>query len=362
MCDREYNGVDMRLPEEEYIDWTKWLRRLWNKRRLLLKTAIVAIVVGLVIGFSIPREYTTKVILAPESTSSSSLNSVGGLAAVAGISLRTGSGEDALSPELYPDIVSSTPFLTDLFGVRVRDSQGHIDTTLYTYLGDDLHTPWWGMLLALPVKVLHGVQNLFHKEAETASSDTLNTFCLTKQENAVAEILSRRISVSVDKKTGVTTLSVTMQDPLISAALTDTVMRSLQNYVTDYRTNKARHDLAFTEKLYEEAKANYTDAQQKYARFADANQNIVLQSYRAEQERLLNEMNLAYNVYTQMSQQLQMAKAKVQEITPVYTVVQPATVPLKPSRPAKMMILFTCIFLGEAGVMGWILFGKKTFS
>ena len=39
-------------------------------------------------------------------------------------------------------------------------------------------------------------------------------------------------------------------------------------------------------------------------------------SYRAEQERLQNEMNLAYQVYTQVSQQLQMARAEVQEITP----------------------------------------------
>lgn len=52
-----------------------------------------------------------------------------------------------------------------------------------------------------------------------------------------------------------------MQDPLISASLTDTVMHCLQNYITNYRTNKARHDLAFTEKLYKEAKADYEKAQ-----------------------------------------------------------------------------------------------------
>ena len=67
-----------------------------------------------------------------------------------------------------------------------------------------------------------------------------------------------------------------MQDPLISASLTDTVMHCLQNYITNYRTNKARHDLAFTEKLYKEAKADYEKAQKKYATFADANQNVVL--------------------------------------------------------------------------------------
>lgn len=111
-------------------------------------------------------------------------------------------------------------------------------------------------------------------------------------------------------------------------------------------------------KLYGEAKASYESAQKKYANFVDANQNIILLSYRAEQERLQNEMNLAYQVYTQVSQQLQMARAKVQEITPVYTVVQPATVPLKPAKPNKLMILIGFMFLAGVGSVGWILFVK----
>ena len=78
-------------------------------------------------------------------------------------------------------------------------------------------------------------------------------------------------------------------------------MHCLQNYITDYRTNKARHDLAFTEKLFNEAQENYYEAQQKYARFMDGNQNIIMQSFRTEQERLQNEMNLAYGVFTQVS-------------------------------------------------------------
>ena len=116
--------------------------------------------------------------------------------------------------------------------------------------------------------------------------------------------------------------------------------------------------MTLTEKLYGEAKASYEDAQKKYANFVDANQNIILLSYRAEQERLQNEMNLAYQVYTQVSQQLQMARAKVQEITPVYTVVQPATVPLKPAKPNKLMILIGFMFLAGVGSVGWILFVK----
>jgi hypothetical protein len=233
----------------------------------------------------------------------------------------------------------------------VKDQKDKIDTTLYAYLDEYQRGPWWGAITSAPFKALGWVISLFKDKEEEGVAAKTDPFRLTKDEAAIATALSKRISVSVDKKTGVTTLSVTMQDPLIS----DTVMRCLQNYITDYRTNKARHDLAFTEKLYKEAKDNYTAAQSKYASFVDANQNIILLSYRAEQERLQNEMNLAY---TQVAQQLQMAKAKVQEITPVYTVVQPASVPLRPAKPNKVMILIGFIFLAGVGSVGWILFVK----
>ncbi len=343
-------------PEEQEIDLIELAQKVWASRKLAFKACGYAVLVGLVVAFSIPKEYSTSVTLAPETGSGG--GSMGALAAMAGISLGASSGEDALSPELYPDIVSSTPFLIELFDVKVKDQKDKIDTTLYAYLDEYQRGPWWGAITSAPFKALGWVISLFKDKEEEGVAAKTDPFRLTKDEAAIATALSKRISVSVDKKTGVTTLSVTMQDPLISASLTDTVMRCLQNYITDYRTNKARHDLAFTEKLYKEAKDNYTAAQSKYASFVDANQNIILLSYRAEQERLQNEMNLAYNVYTQVVQQLQMAKAKVQEITPVYTVVQPASVPLRPAKPNKVMILIGFIFLAGVGSVGWILFVK----
>lgn len=344
-------------PEEQEIDLIELAKKVWAERKLVFKACGYAALIGLVVAFSIPREYSTSVTLAPESTGKTSGGSMGALDAMVGINMGSSVGEDALYPDLYPDIVSSTPFLTELFDVKVKDDKEKVDTTLYVYLDEHQRAPWWGAIISAPFKVLGWTISLF-KDDEVEGTGTLDPFRLTKDEADIAEALSKRIAVSVDKKTGVTTLTVTMQDPLISASLTDTVMHRLQNYITEYRTNKARHDLAFTEKLYTEAKANYTDAQSKYASFVDANQNIILLSYRAEQERLQNEMSLAYNVYTQVAQQLQMAKAKVQEITPVYTVVQPATVPLRPSKPSKPMILIGFVFLAGVGSVGWILFIK----
>lgn len=346
---------------EQEIDLIELAQKVWMSRRLIFKSCGYAFIIGLIVAFSIPKEYTTSVTLAPESSSKSGSGNMGALAAMAGINLSSSSGEDALSPELYPDIVSSTPFLLELFNIKVKDQKGDLNTTLYNYLDKHQRAPWWGVVMSAPFKALGWAVSLVKDKPAENTAGKLDPFKLTQDESIIADGLSKRIAVAIDKKTGITTLSVTMQDPLISASLTDTVMFRLQKYITDYRTNKARHDLAFAEKLFREAKTNYTEAQKKYATFVDANQNIILFSYRAEQERLQNEMNLAYNVYNQVAQQVQMAKAKVQEITPVYTVVQPATVPLKPVKPNKVMILVGFIFLAVVGSIGWILFVKDLF-
>lgn len=69
--------------------------------------------------------------------------------------------------------------------------------------------------------------------------------------------LKGMISCSVDQETNIITIKVTAQDPLISAVLVDSVSNRLQAFITDYRTSKAKHDLAYTKKLYVEALADY---------------------------------------------------------------------------------------------------------
>lgn len=347
---------------EQEIDLIELAQKVWSGRRFIAKVCGVALLLGLLVAYSIPKEYATSVKLAPETAAKGSSAGMGALAAMAGINLGSSAGEDALSPELYPDIISSTPFLIELFDVQVKPQKKEAQTTLYAYLHEDQKQPWWGTVLSAPFRVLGWGVSLFKESPQENPGAKLDPFNLTQEESEIAQALSNRMAISVDKKSGVTTLTVTMQDPLISAALTDTVMRCLQNYITEYRTNKARHDLAFTEKLYKEAERDYYAAQQKYARYSDGNKDVILQSYRIEQERLSNEVSLTYGVYNQMAQQLQMAKAKVQEITPVYTVVQPATVPLKPIKPNKMMILIGFLFLAAVGSVGWILFLKDLLN
>lgn len=344
--------------EEQEIDLLELAQKVWSERKFILKACGYAVIVGLVIAFSIPKEYTATATIAPEASDNKNSGGLSSLAAMAGINMNTSSGVDAIYPDLYPDIVASTPFITGLFDIPVQDLKEKVDTTLYGYLDEYQRAPWWSIIISAPFKALGWTISLFQEEKVEGSNGKLDPFHLTKDESMLVSDLSKRIGVSVDKKTRLTTITVTMQDPRIAACLTDTVMTRLQNYITEYRTTKAKKDFQFQQGLFERKKKEYEKAQDEYAKFADANKNIILLSYRAEQERLENEMRLAYNVYTSVAQQLQMAEAKVQEITPVYTVVEPATIPIRASKPSKSMILLGLVFLTGVGCVGWILFGR----
>lgn len=356
-CPNAGNQPDENSEEEKEIDLLELAMKLWQKKKQIAIWCLIGAVIGVVVAFSIPREYSTDVKLAPEAGNGQRISGgLGAMAAMVGLGGGTTSGADAVNPTLYPDVVSSVPFLVGLFNVPVEDIDGKTKVTLREYVEEDLKSPWWSGVMGLPFKLI-GLLKGGNDEEEDTGKKT-DTFQLTPQENAVVGVLQKRISASVDTKTSVITISVMMQDPLISATLADTVVNRLREYITTYRTNKARKDLEYAELLNQEAKDNYYQAQQKYADYLDRNQGLILHSAQTTRERLENEATLAFNLYNQTAQQVQVAKAKVQENTPVYTIITPASVPVRPTSPRKPLILIGFVFLAFVACSAWILFGK----
>lgn len=353
---KNYQNPDVQEPENDEIeiDWMEILRKIIAIRKTLYKAAGVGVVLGIIIALSIPKQYTVTVILSPEMGSDDKAS--GGLASLASSFLGTGAtgSPDALNVTLAPDIVASTPFILELFNSKIQTLDGELDTTLVAYL-DEQKSPWFSYIVKAPGIAIESIKSLFSEEADTTS--VLNPFQLTKEESEKVEGLRKAISAEVDKKTAVTTLKITLQDPKVTAIVADSVVGKLQQYIIDYRIKKAKEDCAYLEQLYKERQQEYYDAQSKYAHYFDSNRNIALQSVRAEQERLQNDMNLAYQVYSQVAQQLQVARAKIQEEKPVFAVVEPATVPLQPSGTSRKVILAGIIFLAICGTGAWKLLG-----
>lgn len=252
---------------------------------------------------------------------------------------------------LYPDVVSSVPFITSLFDVEITTKEDGKKMTVQQFMEDETSAPWWSVILGLPGKLI----GLLKSVDEADENHKLDSFQLTQNESLLVEALNQRISAAVDAKTSVVSIDVKMQDPLVSAVLADTVVSRLKEYITAYRTNKAREDLEYAEKLNKEAKDNYYKMQQKYADYLDRNQGIAFHSAQTVKERLANEATLAFNLYNQTAQHVQSAQAKVQETTPVYAIITPPTVPIKPASPKKLLILIGFTFLGFAACAAWIL-------
>lgn len=344
--------------DELQIDWMGILRQVLAIRKKLYKAAAVGVVLGILIALGTPKQYTVSITLSPEMSSGKSGSGLASMAApFLGGSIGSDS-PDALNATLAPDIVASTPFLLELFDARVVSQDKQIDTTFTAYL-DEQKSSWIGYVLKAPGMAISGIKSLFSDKEEKTATIQKGAIELNEKDAAKLEGLRQQIMADVDKKTAITTLSVTLQDPKVTATIADSVVSKLQQYITAYRTSKAKEDCQYLEKLYKERQQEYYDAQQRYARYVDANSNVVFQSTLAERERLQNDMNLAYQVYSQVAQQLQVARAKVQEEKPVFAVVEPAVVPLNPSGTSRKVIVLGFLFLAVAFTGAWELLGKK---
>ena len=345
--------------EEIEIDLMDLLRKVIGIRKKIYKAAGIGLIIGIIVAISIPKQYTVEVTLSPEMGN----NKGGGLSGLAasflGSGVSMGDGTDALNASLSADIVSSTPFLLELSNMKVPVS-GSEKISLSSYL-DEESSPWWSYVIGFPGMVIGGVKSLFIEDEDESiflDKASQGTIELSKKESQKIESLKKKIVASVDKKTSMTSVTATFQDPKVAAVVADSVVKKLQEYIIDYRTSKSKEDCLYLEKLFKERQQEYYVAQKKYADYMDSHDNIILQSVRTEQERLQNDMSLAYQVYSQVASQLQVARAKVQEEKPVFAVVEPAVVPLEPSGTSRKIYVLAFVFLSVGIAIFWNLFGK----
>lgn len=342
--------------KEVEIDLLELAKKLWSGKWFILKFGLFGAVIGLIIAFSIPKKYTSSVLIATESQNSSGSGNVSALASLAGINLNASAG-DIFTPAIYPEVLNSTPFIQELLKIRVVDVTQSVDTTLYEYLRSGQKKAWWSYILQIP-----SLMNL--STSDDVSDDLIekDKYFLSKGEISTINYLRSMYSINTDKKTALTTLEVSSQSSKISAFLADTIMSYLQHYIIVQRTKKAKLDLSNSEALYDQAKLNYYKSQQNLALFVDGNQNVISAKYRINQERLQNEVNLAYSVYNQMAQQVQMNRIKVQDDTPVFTIIQPAVQFLYPIFPNKKLIIVVCVLLFSLLSSSYILINEIVFK
>lgn len=324
--------------EEVEIDLLGLGKKLWDNKKFIIKCSIIGAVVGLVIAFSIPKEYTTTVVLTTGSGESAK-GGMGALASMAGINLGGSMVDELLSPDIYPDILNSTPFTSKLLDTKIVNTESKINTSLYLYLKNNQKKAWWSYILGAPSMMIS------YFTTPKNNQPTSNKYYISREKLRITKRLTDSYSINTDKKTGITTLKTSFQNPSIAALVADTLTSYLQQYVIAERTKKAKADLDNTIRLYSQAQVEYYKSQEKLAKFIDSNRNITSARYAVNQEKIQNETNLAYSVYTQMAQQVQMNEIRVQNETPVFTIIHPPLAPIDPSSPNKLAILIFFSFM-----------------
>ena len=347
--------------DEPEIDIMELISKLWKKRSMIIKWCIAGAIIGLVVGFSIPKTYTASVTLAPEMQQKTS-SGVSSIASMMGVNLNN--SVDAISVEMFPDVVHSTPFIFELFDLPVTFEHKDIvvNTTLIDYMLEYQKSPWWTPILKFPFKALGWCIDLVtpgDEEEEDSVGGALNPNNLPKKERGVVKFFAENIMVNVDKKSFKTQMSLEMQDPVVVATVMEAITENLKDYMSDYRTSKARQDVDNLQVIADLRKADYYKAQHAYANYIDSNKNVSLQSAQVERERLQQEMNLAYQVYSQVATNLEGARIQAEQAKPVFVIIDPVTIPIKKTAPskAKMLVIFT--FLAGCISAAWVLFGDE---
>lgn len=326
--------------KSEYIELGGIIEKIGKNKKLFYKTIPIAMILSYLYIICVPRYYTAETTVVPELGNASMDGTIGNIASMFGVDLGSQS-LDAISPLLYPNLLEDDGFISELFPVKVtfNDKDDHpMTTTYYDYIAKHQKYAWWTVAISF-------VTNLISSDKKDGTLNaTAVPYYFDKRQNDIAGALRSNISINVDKRTSIITITVKDQDAKICKNMADTVRVNLLNFITRYRTKKATIDLEHYKSLMIQAKMEYNDAVKRYSGIVDSNQNVVLQSVHSKQDVAENEMQMKYDSYMALEKQYEMAKVKVQERTPAFTMLKGASVPIKPAGPKRMFfVIFICI-------------------
>lgn len=344
------NNQDKADPEKvEELSFLEILQLIWGKRRFIIKSLIVFIVAGLVIAFTTPKEWSVSSQLIPEGADFSGIgSSLGGFAKLAGVNLQQ-DGEQGLNPEIYPDIVKSTPFLLELMSQKYDFKGCSCELTAEEYFTDYIKTSLFTKALKVPFMLL-GTFSSSAEVPENVIKDKEGNIILSpsRSQYDIMELLIDRVSASVDEDTGVLSVRVEMQDPVVAASMAQFTIDYLSEYVTRYVLGNEQRKKTFIETQVAAKEREFMEIQEALAVFRDRNQGALNNRAKTELDNLESRYNLEFDLLSGLKQQLAEAEIRVEEKTPVLTVLEPVKVPILRSKPKRAITMIIFAFLGVA--------------
>jgi len=351
--------------EDDSIDLIALLKQIYQGRKLIILSALAAAVLGVVVALATPNTYISGATFIPQTGGDSKpSSSLSGLASLAGISLGGMGGGSDIPPMLYPQIISSVPYKLDLLDEAIEvDSQIMV---LSDYLGDDSGSSVLGTIkkytIGLPGTILSALRG---STSETVTATDGELYQISKDDRKLFEALNTKLVLSLNEKEGFVTLEFSDEKKYIAAQVAEIAKELLQERIIEFKNQSARELLDFTTKQYQANKASYETLQDSIAIFKDQNLNISSSLYQNRLDRLERELSISSSVVEQLASQVEQAKLQVNKDTPVFTIIEPVTVPFERSAPKRSRIVVIWTFLGVVLSTGYILVkdpAKKIFA
>ena len=321
---------------EDEIDLMQLIRKIWGARKSILLFTLLFFVIGVLIALFSAKEYTATTIMVPQTTDNKSTGGLGGLAAMAGISL--GGGSETLPLTTYAKIIESVPFKQKLAQTKLTFSDIPKPVTYEEYCKNYTKPSLMGRVM--------GIFSFSKATPAPATQDTTDITRLSDQERGILNSIDSRIKLNMSEKDGYFTLSFVMGEALPAAQMLESAQKVLQETVTDFKLQKAKEEFDFVQKRFVEAEKDFKNKQYAVAGFQDRNRDLFSNLPQTRLQQLQAEYNLAFNVYTELAKQLEAKRIKMKEDQPIFAVIEPVSIPNSPSKPKRMMIIAIWTFLG----------------
>lgn len=233
---------------------------IWDRRRLLYRVALRALLISTVVAFLIPRKFESSVSIMPPRDSMGDNGLM--LAALAG---KASPGLGAMAGNIL-GTKSTGALFVDL--LRSRTVQDHVVDRF------NLQHVYW-----------------------------------TRYKQDARKILGARTDVAEDRKSGVISITVTDGDPQRARDVAQGYVEELDRLVSQVSTSSARRERMFIEQRLATVKADLEDAEKQFSAFASKNTALDIK----EQTRAMVESAAV------LQGQMMAAQSELQSLAQIYT-------------------------------------------
>jgi len=356
------NSQQTHSEAEDQIDIIALISKVWAGRKFVIKTAVIAAVIGVLVAISTPNTYTASSMFTPNSSGSSPAGASGlkGLASLAGINIGSSmEGAKEISPMLYGKILESYTFKKELLEAPLKNLEEV--NSLRDYFEKESSSSFLGTVkdytIGLPSKII-GWFKTEAKEASLQSVGGINT--VSEEEFKYFKKIDGMLTLNINDKDGYLEISATSKLAQLAAQLVKNGENILQNQIIAIKTKSSSELLAYLEEQYTIKNKLLIEAQDNLANFKDRNLNISRSSFSNSQTRLEAELQIATSVFQNVVTQLEQVKLQVAKDTPVFSFLKPVVVPTEKSAPKRSLIVIIWLFLGVVISIAYLL-AKEPF-